>query len=130
MLDAVPEHFKTGVPLIDEQHAEIFSAIILMRSGSESVTAETFSVWIRDIKNLLLAHFAYEEEYMAEIGYPNLEEHKEHHGELVERLTKVACRSKPVPREELDELLDMLIRDMGVADLGLQEFIEGRRHRT
>ena len=119
-----------GVPQIDEQHADIFSAIIRMRSGNQSVPAEIFSTWIRDIKNLLLKHFAYEEAYMAEIGYPALEEHKEHHGELVERLSGVAKRSNPVAREELDELLDMLIRDMGVADLGLQEFIEGRRLAT
>jgi hemerythrin-like metal-binding protein len=127
---SIPEHFKTGVPQIDEQHSEIFRAIARMRSADMPISREDFTRAVDEIRTHLLQHFAFEEDYMADIGYPGFEEHVAHHRYLVNCFDRVVRGDGRDGNEDLDELLDLLIRDMGMADLGLQEFVEGQKLAT
>ena len=82
--------YKTGVPEMDCEHVMIFS---LYNQLCSIINAGKPSEALEDIINALITythmHFAHEEEYMARSGYPGIEEHKQSHRMIQERINRL-----------------------------------------
>ncbi|MEN8130510.1 MAG: hemerythrin family protein [Pseudomonadota bacterium] len=96
MLKAWSDDYSIGIEAIDAQHKGFFEAAhrlydrILNCEGE--MIAEESVAFLRDYAN---RHFQTEEAFMAEHGYPGLEQHKRLHTEFL-------------------EVLDMLVDDLEV----------------
>ncbi len=89
------EKYKIGVPLIDEQHEELFRRVTdfleTLRSAGEweqkvSKVNETLSF----MKDYVVVHFRDEEAYQASIGYPDLDSHRAVHRDMVNYVVSFA----------------------------------------
>lgn len=89
------EKYKIGVPLIDEQHEELFRRVTdfleTLRSAGEweqkvSKVNETLSF----MKDYVVVHFRDEEAYQASIGYPDLLSHRAVHWDMVNYVVSFA----------------------------------------
>jgi len=82
---------KIGVPIIDEQHRGIVSAInslqYFMQTGHGDEIIKPIMIMLEQYINI---HLEVEEALMAEAGYPALEEHIELHKKLVEKTKKLS----------------------------------------
>ena len=72
--------FRLGIPVVDEEH----SVLVDLLNDCYSLMAEGNKDEARQIFNEILSayveeHFLHEELFMAEIGYPLLEEHRQVH---------------------------------------------------
>ncbi len=88
------EKYKLGVPMIDEQHKELFvrvSAFLqtvrspLARDQKARMVTETLIF----MKQYIVEHFRDEEEYQRLIDYPEREEHAKIHGSMVKYVAEV-----------------------------------------
>lgn len=88
------EKYRLGVPLIDEQHRELFRRVSvflqtvrspLVQEQKTEMVAETLNF----MKQYIVTHFRDEEKYQKLIGYPEREEHAKLHGEMVNYVIEV-----------------------------------------
>jgi len=101
------DRYNLGVPLIDEQHQELFRRVsdfvenlrssIVWEQRVEKVT-ETLNF----MKDYVITHFHDEEEYQRQIGYPESAAHKKIHNDMVKYVAEVA---RQYEREGYDERL-------------------------
>lgn len=92
-IDVWDDCLKVGQPEIDAQHEEILG-----------MAKESSDAWRkhRDLDQLkaitaklhaaLIAHFSYEEQVLAEIGYADLVEHRAEHQELLDEMRLIRAR--------------------------------------
>lgn len=81
------EEYKVGVPLIDEQHEELFSRVNVfvetIRSDREwDEKLNQVNDTLEFMKDYVITHFQDEEAYQKEIGYPEAEQHKKIHQDM------------------------------------------------
>lgn len=98
---AFTKEYETGIELIDEEHKKLFAIIC---QANELVTAELLHdkydeiiAILGELKDYTEKHFHDEEEYMKEIGYPNLESQEIAHSAFIEKLVTSSV-------EELDSI--------------------------
>lgn len=82
------EKYKIGVPLIDAQHEELFSRVTAfvetLRSDKEwDAKVASVNETLNFMKDYVVTHFHDEEAYQGEIGYPQLEQHRKIHNDMV-----------------------------------------------
>ena len=84
------EKFSVGNEKIDRQHQKLFSTLedhlnaCKERKGKEElINTLTF------LAKYVVIHFSDEEKHMADIGYPELESHKEIHAAFVKEVTNI-----------------------------------------
>ncbi len=118
-----------NIPIVDMQHKILFYVVETLReslkkgtTNSESVRSLTF------LMGYITHHFYTEERVMQSLGYPQEEEHSEHHGRLLKLLdTKIALVREKI-EVNTQELLDMLIDVVNVHliqdDLKIREWVE------
>ena len=87
------DEFKTGVPLIDEEHKKLFDII-----GNIHTTIQTELVHdkfdlildiLDELKEYTCVHFADEENYMREIGYDGLAQQEILHQKFIDTLNEL-----------------------------------------
>lgn len=87
------DKYKVGVPLIDEQHQELFRRveefIVALRSDNPwEEKLDKVRETLDFMKVYVVEHFRAEEEYQAQVQYPGLRDHSKIHsdfaGEVVE----------------------------------------------
>lgn len=85
--------FEVGCPNVDSQHKELFE---LVNHFQQSViNGNSFDKLLETMKFLVeytRYHFQEEEEFMKEISYPEMVEHREKHDELVQKLTCILVK--------------------------------------
>jgi len=79
------EKLSTEILSLDEQHVALFQLFnefidVMETNSSQAVLVERFEY----ILNETLTHFAYEEQIMKNIGFPEYSVHKEHHEVLLQ----------------------------------------------
>lgn len=80
------QSLETGIPLIDEQHKELFRQIdILLDTKNKDRIEETLEF----LENYIARHFADEQEMHAQSRYPKAAIHKGYHDNYVVALRKV-----------------------------------------
>lgn len=82
---------KTGVQDLDEQHQSLVEIVNRLNdalaTGRED-RRKAVGVILSELLDYTITHFRCEEGYMESIGFPQLEDHKRLHVDLVERLQK------------------------------------------
>ncbi len=83
------EKYKIGVPQIDAQHEELFSRVTAfvetLRSDKEwGIKIASVNETLNFMKDYVVTHFHDEEAYQKEIGYPQFEQHRKIHNDMVD----------------------------------------------
>ncbi len=123
--------YSTGNESIDSQHKELISIMNnlienIKIKGLKNVTDKT----IMELSNYTFYHFSAEEDLMEKIKYPELEEHKGRHKDLIDKLSKITNRiyeanADPAVDFDLQLLLkDWLITHILDEDLKIKLFID------
>ena len=81
------DEYSVGNKKIDKQHKQIFA---LANSLTEVYDQYRIKHTIMDLFKYARKHFSDEEKMMEEIGYPKLEEHRQIHLDMIERLTEIS----------------------------------------
>lgn len=89
------ENNNTDIPIIDEQHRAIISAIntlhYFITNNKESKLIESIIITLDQYTKL---HFNTEEEIIRQINYPELKEHMEFHESLKDDMDRVSLEVK------------------------------------
>ena len=96
-----------GLPKLDEQHKGLIALsndlILAMDRGKGTDVLHSL---FKKLKNYTIYHFFDEEEYMRLIGYPEIDEHREAHRVLTEKVNDFEARlqnnQSVAPAEALD----------------------------
>ena len=81
--------FSVNVKEIDNQHKKIVNIINeLYDAMLEGKSREVLSKTLSDLAEYTQYHFAFEEKYFEEFGYPKKEEHIKQHRNLVDKVLK------------------------------------------
>jgi len=81
------EKYSVGDALIDNEHKVIFD-LINQIEGADSL-GEITTFIASTLESYVSEHFHHEEFYMAKIGYPDLEEHRQHHEEFAAKAVQM-----------------------------------------
>lgn len=111
---AFTEAYKTGISLVDEEHAKLFEII---QDTYDIIHAELIPDKYDEIVRILAAlkdytvmHFSDEEQYMAQIKYDGLAAQKRAHEAFVQKLNEINLEEVDDAQEQyLDELIDFLL---------------------
>ncbi|HBG09226.1 MAG: bacteriohemerythrin [Limnochordia bacterium] len=81
---------SVGIELIDEQHKEWFArADRLFEAGKKGQAKEYIGELLEFLDTYTKKHFADEEKYMLEMGYPGYDEQKKAHTAFIAQLAKL-----------------------------------------
>lgn len=127
------EKYEIGVDHIDRQHKELFHRVAefvnsIKQEGNWEEKTEKVCRTLEFMKDYVIVHFKDEEDYQKDIGYPDLEEHKESHDAMAKKIEQVELKFKAEGlKEELieqfaGELLSWLINHVTIADLKIGEY--------
>lgn len=84
------ESLSVGIAQIDEQHKEWFRrAENLFEAGKQGKAKEYIGEMLEFLDSYTKKHFADEERYMQQIGYPGLDEQKKAHAAFISQLAKL-----------------------------------------
>ena len=74
------DKYNVGIPKIDEEHKKLIDIInkAVAASRHRDNSREIIGI-LREISDFAQTHFATEETYMLECGYPDYEQHKKEH---------------------------------------------------
>jgi hemerythrin len=121
--------WDTGLPLIDNQHHELFRRMAdFSRSlASDQSQLEGGKILIH-MRQYVDFHFTTEEFVMMEKRYPDFETHRAAHDHLrdqVDRLTQAFLRGQPlVPQKIMDLLGTWLVDHLASEDRALARFLQ------
>jgi hemerythrin len=86
--------YNLGIPIVDEQHRGIVTIINSLYYGMQNKHGADFLMPINGMMNdYTRIHFRTEENFLEKCGYPALDEHKEFHKELIDKLNMVGKES-------------------------------------
>lgn len=127
------DRYNVGVALIDTQHRELFRRVTefveVLRSDApwaqrEKKVTET----LQFMQEYVVSHFAAEEAYQREIGYPGYEAHRKIHGDMVKYVAGVAAEYQKNGYDErliqqfAGKLLAWLINHVAAEDRKIAEY--------
>ena len=102
--------FSVGNDKIDIQHKRILNYINLLSSPPyNSVRNEEFHELLAEISEYALFHIKYEEELLRQLNYPDYEEHKKEHDNLIENATLFSLNAESHEIETPEQLRAFLI---------------------
>ncbi len=81
--------YKIGISSVDAQHKKLFDLVNALYEINDDNMKEELRNILYAFSDYMEIHFKDEEDYMLSIGYPELEEHKKIHKDIVERLLKL-----------------------------------------
>jgi hemerythrin len=111
------EHYAIGHAAIDTQHRKIVDIINLLhdllKDGAGHGTDEGAGKVFDQLAEYVMTHFAYEEQLMANAGYPieKVADHKRQHDKLLGEVQDVMHAYQAGDTEALAELLPYLYGD-------------------
>lgn len=117
------DEFIIGVKDIDEQHKRLFdiadSAYRLLKNELVLDKYDRIVKIFEELKDYTVYHFAFEEKYMAEIGYKKLLSHKVYHEDFIQKVNSIDF-------DKIDQDQDRYL--IGILDFvvtWIQEHIQG-----
>lgn len=131
--------YITGVTLLDEQHAQLYSltdqARSLLKDENMLYKFDELKEILNGLRTYTLSHFAAEEDFMRQASYKQLEGHLALHRSFIERLAQA---DEAVSRislgnqdsllgELLDYLNDWLLQHIQNVDVKMVKTIEAAR---
>ena len=96
--------------LIDDQHKKLFElAKKASMMGNKFTSREEIKEILAEFFDYMKVHFSAEEEYMASIGYPLLDDHKQLHKHIIQELAATIISIKNV--NEMKEKLGVIAQE-------------------
>lgn len=119
---------SVGVDEIDEDHRKLIHIFnILNHAVVKGESPEYLVATLEELINCTVWHFSHEERLMLKYRYPEIEEHKAEHRELIESAKelqqKVLQSDKPVAEEHIEFLERWLTEHILTADGRLGSFL-------
>lgn len=131
------EKYKIGVPLIDQQHEELFNRVsdfiqTVRQEGAWEAKLEKIKATMAFMQEYVVVHFDEEEVYQAQINYPDLENHKQAHAKFKEAVNSYVNRldqegySEELMQEFGGKLMAWLIMHVAATDQKIGEYVEAQ----
>ena len=127
------DDLKIGIGTIDEQHKGIFDkAEDILNLEADSKPFKVKKMY-RFLLNYVATHFKDEEKVMEDIGYPDLEEHKEQHIYITNELRKLVDKAikEGITEENIDAMkllvIEWLINHISESDRKIAVFINEKK---
>ncbi len=123
---------SVGVEEIDEQHRAIITLINALGSGKGADDPAMVVATLRFLRDYLNGHFDLEMELMLDLGYPQLETHRQQHELFINHVIffEIEREFGVVTRAVLDDLLaflkDWFFNHIATEDKALGEFVRRR----
>ena len=126
---SLPEKCWMPCPQIQAEHEALIALLNSARAAFAAGSAtEPFLSFLEELRRMLSAHFAHEEQIMASHDFPELADHSLHHDFCRARLDQVGdllLKGQLKPnRFLLDELYDLIVDDVIRADGPFKSFLE------
>ncbi|MBC8268611.1 MAG: hemerythrin domain-containing protein [Rhodospirillaceae bacterium] len=125
------ESFAIGIKAIDDDHKKILQTMQDIQVAVEKPDYDLCASLLDELVILGAAHFANEEEYLAEVSYPYIEEHILYHQELLLKIkaVKATCMdtdSQDGLEECFNSMAEFLIDDIIAGDLQFKSYLQAR----
>jgi hemerythrin len=118
--------YDLGIHIVDEQHRGIVTIINSLYYGMQNKHGDNILMPINGMMNeYTRIHFETEEEFLKKCSYPELEEHKEFHRELTNKLARIGKESlhNHDPKEFIDFLKEWWINHIRVKDRAFLNYL-------
>lgn len=125
------ESFSIGIKSIDDDHKNILQAMQNVQVAVENQDYSLCSSLLDELVDLAMAHFEREEEYLAHVSYPYIEEHILYHQELLLKIKAVRticnnANSQGGLEECFYSMAEFLIDDIIEGDLQFKSYLQSR----
>ncbi|MGI6685977.1 MAG: bacteriohemerythrin [Bacillota bacterium] len=121
------DKYALGVPIVDEQHKELFRRIDLFVQTLRSTVdwdekVQRVNETLEFMKAYVVEHFHDEEAYQKRIGYPDYQRHKKIHDDMVNYVSRVSAEyersgySEQLMQQFAGKLLAWLINHVAAED--------------
>ncbi len=125
------EHLHLGHAVIDTQHASLFEAVNqlhdLMLAGN---SRQQLAPMLAFLRSYAVEHFATEEAFMAETGYPGMAQHKAKHDDMARQVQELeekhSAGSLTLSITIMAFLRDWLAEHIAEEDRKLAQHLEAR----
>lgn len=127
------DSFRIDNGPIDEQHQVLFGLI----NELAAAIAEREISKCRDVSSRFIeaakAHFAWEEAFLRDVGYPKVDAHKVYHGKLVDlaERARIACDSQDADFDHdscFEHLVQVFVDDVVKGDLTFKSYLDEWAH--
>jgi len=89
------DSYSVGVAEIDRQHKKLIELINTLHDAmSQGKGKQVVDTVLADLIKYCGTHFALEEKYMAETGYPDFESHREKHRKMTQKVLALQAEVK------------------------------------
>jgi hemerythrin len=125
------EGLSVGVEQIDVEHRQIMRRVRQLAAVVSEGRPETIRGTLKFLHGYLAEHFAHEEDWMAETGYPAAREHARHHVAMLDAITAARLRAIEDPASLVRASADLtaaLDEHMRNEDLKLGRFFTAREN--
>lgn len=78
--------FRTGIPAVDYEHAELIALLNHIHAQAAQRDAQAVGACLGQLHDAIAAHFALEETTMRAAGYAGLDRHKADHERLLDEV--------------------------------------------
>lgn len=125
--------FEIGVDFIDDDHKNL---LIIIQDVRNAIDANEHNKCITLLNKLITEarnHFKREEQYLEEVKYPELEEHKKYHNDLLERADTTRRICEDIEYEHdlnkcFDGIAKFLVDDIFNGDIKFKSHLEFYGH--
>jgi hemerythrin-like metal-binding protein len=122
------EILSVGVEEIDEDHRKLVNVFnVLNHAVIDGESPEYLAATLKELINCTVWHFSHEERLMLKHRYPEIEEHKAEHRDLIdsakELQQQILQAAKPVAAEHIEFLERWLTGHILTTDLRLGAFL-------
>lgn len=135
------DKYMLGVPLIDEQHQELFRRVtdfveIVRKPIPWEQKTEQVGKTLEFMKDYVVTHFRDEENLQRQLGYPEMESHRKIHQDMVAYVAQVAREYEEKGYEEqmmqqfAGKLLAWLINHVASEDQKIADYAKRKELET
>lgn len=131
------DKYRVGVDLIDEQHKELFSRLskfieVVQNDIAWEEKIDQVKETMEFMQEYVVTHFDDEEAYQEEIGYPDIEKHKQAHAKFKQGINDYVeiFEESGYTEEKIQELsgrlMAWLIMHVGHMDQKIGEYVRSK----
>lgn len=115
--------------LLDAQHKELYElAKRITHLNSSFVLSKELKPFLRELLSFMNRHFVDEEEFMLQINYPNLSEHKKIHRKIILEIEEIIITEAKIlntmSRKIENVVTDLIFKHTSKEDYKIAQFYE------
>ncbi|EAK4147340.1 bacteriohemerythrin [Campylobacter upsaliensis] len=121
-LESLTMHNK----LLDVQHKELYElAKRITHLNSSFVLSKELKPFLRELLSFMNRHFVDEEEFMLQINYPNLSEHKKIHRKIILEIIITEAKILNTMSRKIENVVtDLIFKHTAKEDYKIAQFYE------